>query len=185
MIEHNEDRVSSKTIFEGKVITLTLDEARLENGKIATREVVHHGGGAAVVALNDKGEVALVRQYRYAVARQLVELPAGKIEAGEDPRETALRELGEEAGVAAAHFTAFGSVLPTCAYCTEEIYIYLATGLSRVERNLDEDEFLDVFWLPLDEAVEQVMDGRIIDAKTCSGLLRAKLLLDAGKITLA
>lgn len=184
MQQHNENCVSSKTIFEGKVITLTLDEARLENGAIATREVVHHGGGAAVVALDCEAKVALVRQFRYAVGQELVELPAGKIEAGEDPRQTALRELGEEAGLTASRFEDFGSVLPTCAYCTEVIYIFLATGLSPVERNLDEDEFVDVFWLPLNEAVEMVMDGRITDSKTCSGLLRAKIMLDEGKIQL-
>lgn len=184
MTPHNEAKLSSETIFTGRVFTVTLDEARLENGRTARREVVHHNGGAAVVALSAKAEVALVRQYRYAVGQELIEIPAGKIEPGENPRDCAYRELGEEAGLTAAHFDDFGVILPTCAYCTEHIYIYLATGLGETAQHLDADEFVSVLWLPLDEAVEMVMDGRIIDAKTVSGLLRAKRMLDAGKITL-
>ena len=183
-MQYNEEKLAGKTIFEGQVFTVTKDDVRLVNGRTASREVVHHKGGAAVVALNKACEVALVRQYRYAVGREVTEIPAGKIEAGEDPRQTALRELGEEAGLTAETFISFGRVIPTCAYCTETIYLYLATGLSSVPQHLDEDEFLDVFWLPLDEAVEMVMDGRIVDSKTVSGLLRANYLLQTGQLKL-
>jgi ADP-ribose pyrophosphatase len=181
---HIEQTLSSKTLFTGRVFTVTADEARLENGRTARREVVHHTGGAAVVALNEKAEVALVRQFRYAVGRELVEIPAGKIEPGEPHAVTARRELGEEAGLTAGRFVPFGSILPTCAYCTERIYLYLATHLNRVPAHPDEDEFVTLFWLPLSQAVEWVMDGRIDDAKTVSGLLRAKALLDAGQLEL-
>lgn len=181
---YGEDRLSGKTIFEGRVFTVTQDEIRLVNGHTATREVVHHSGGAAVVALNDRQEVALVRQFRYAAGQEMTELPAGKIEKGEEPRQTATRELAEEAGLAADNFISFGQVIPTCAYCTEIIYLYLATGLHPVPQQLDADEFLDVFWVSLDEAVEMVMDGRIADAKTVSGLLRVKRLLELGQIQL-
>ena len=99
---HFEKRLSSETKFEGRVITVTLDRVELENGGTSTREVVRHHGGAGVAALNDEGELYLVRQYRYALDRELIEIPAGKLEKGEDPLEAAKRELGEEAGLAAA-----------------------------------------------------------------------------------
>ncbi len=184
MPTYYEEKLSSNEIFKGRVFTVTVDEALLANGSVHRREVVHHTGGAGVVALNQAGEVALVRQFRYAVGKEMLEVPAGKIEPGEDPREGARRELREEAGVTAGVFQPFGTILPTCAYCTERIYLYLATQLSDAPRDLDEDELLDVLWLPLDEAVQRVMDGGIDDAKTVSALLRAKMLLDAGKIML-
>ena len=106
---HFEKRLSSETKFEGRVITVTLDRVELENGGTSTREVVHHHGGAGIAALNDRGEIYLVRQYRYALDRELIEIPAGKLEKGEDPLEAAKRELGEEAGLAAAE-TPFGGV---------------------------------------------------------------------------
>ncbi|NLW79801.1 MAG: NUDIX hydrolase [Ruminococcaceae bacterium] len=182
MAEHMERQTASTEIYKGHIFTITKDEVLLENGKPVTREVVHHTGGAAVVALNDRGEVALVRQYRYAAKQELIELPAGKLEPGEDPRETAIRELAEEAGLKADSVVPFGGVIPTPAYCTEVLYNYLATGLHTVPRNLDEDEFVDVFWLGLDEAVEMVLDGRITDAKTVAGLLRAQLLKVTGQL---
>ncbi len=175
-----EEKLGSEVLFTGKVFTITRDDVRLVNGKQAVREVVHHSGGAAVLALNHKAEVALVRQFRYAAGEEMTELPAGKLEPGEDPREAAQRELREEAGLTADKFTAFGHVVPTCAYCTEVIHLYLATGLHTTSQQLDEDELLNMFWLPLDEAVEMVMDGRIADAKTVSALLRAKRLLETG-----
>ena len=101
---HFEKRLSSETKFEGRVITVTLDRVELENGGTSTREVVRHHGGAGVAALNDEGELYLVRQYRYALDRELIEIPAGKLEKGEDPLEAAKRELGEEAGLAAAEY---------------------------------------------------------------------------------
>ncbi len=184
MPQHHEETVSSKSVFEGRVFRVTVDEARLENGKIAPREVVHHSGGAAVLALNERAEVALVRQFRYAVGRQLIEIPAGKIEPGEAPGPAARRELGEEAGLAARHFVPFGSILPTCAYDTEVIHIFLATGLREVPCHPDADEFVSVFWLPLEKAVQMVMDGEITDAKSVSALLRAARLLEAGELEL-
>lgn len=179
---HFETQLDSKTIFEGRIVRLTVDTVELENGRTSTREVVHHGGGAAVVALNGSGEVALVRQFRYALGQELIEIPAGKIEPGEPPRQTALRELEEETGFIAANLQEFGSVIPTCGYCTEIIYLYLAIGLSASAQRLDEDEFVDVFWMPLDEAAQLALDGKITDSKTVAGLLRAKMMKDAGQI---
>lgn len=176
MPHHTEKQLSSKEIFNGQIIRVTLDTVQLENGHQSRREVVHHNGGAGIVALNQKGEVALVRQYRYAVGREVLEIPAGKIEVGEPPLKTARRELEEETGFTAQTLKAFGQVLPTVGYCTEVIYLFLARGLQKTAQHLDEDEFLDVFWLPLGQAVEMVLRGEISDSKTVAGLLKAHLL---------
>lgn len=171
---HFEQKLASEDIYAGKIFTVTRDTVRLENGGEALRELVHHNGGAGVVAVDGEGRIALVRQYRYAQRRELLEIPAGKVEKGEPPRETALRELAEEAGCTADTLLDFGSVIPTGAYCTEVIWIFLATGLHKTNQNLDEDEFLTVLWVPFEEAVAMVLNGEITDAKSISGILRAK-----------
>ena len=178
---HFEKRLSSETKFEGRVITVTLDRVELENGGTSTREVVRHHGGAGVAALNDEGEIYLVRQYRYALDRELIEIPAGKLEKGEDPLEAAKRELGEEAGLAAAEYRDLGYIIPSCGYCSEIIYLYAAKGLSPVGQHLDADEFLSVFTLPLDKAAEMVLSGEITDSKTVAAVLKVKALRDAGR----
>ncbi len=182
MSEFFEKKQSSKEIFSGKVFTVTLDEVTLQDGKPAFREVVHHNGGAGIVALRQDGHIAMVRQYRYAVGREMLEIPAGKVEPGEPPLETARRELREEAGLVADYLEPFGSILPTCAYCTETIHIFLATGLHPAEQALDEGEFLSVFWMDLQEAFTRVIQGDITDAKTVSGVLRAHALLQSKTI---
>ena len=170
-----EETITSEELFKGRIISVRRDTVRLPNGHTSTREVVHHNGGAGIVALNDKGEVALVRQFRYAVGQVLYEIPAGKIEPGEPPIETARRELGEEAGLTADSLTEFGQIIPTCGYCDEIIYLFLATGLHETHQNLDEDEFVEPLWLPLAEAKQMVLNGEITDSKTVVGLLRACL----------
>lgn len=177
-----EKKISSQTIFEGKVITITVDTVELENHATAKREVVHHGGGAGVVAINEKGEIVLVRQYRYALGRELIEIPAGKIEKGEDPKDAAYRELEEEAACKAGSFEAFDSIIPTCGYCNEIIYLFLAKDLTETQQNLDEDEFVSYFWIPLEEAFQMVMSGQITDSKTVVGILKAKALKNSGKL---
>lgn len=182
MAAHLEKKISGDTVFEGKVFTVTVDKVALENGHTSLREVVHHSGGAAIVALNEKNEVALVRQFRYALGRELIEIPAGKIEPGEPPMETAIRELREEIGCATNSIRAFGSIIPTCGYCSETIYLFCATNLQFLGQRLDNDEFLDVFWLPLEEAAALALQGEITDGKTVAGLLRAKELLASGRL---
>lgn len=177
-----EKMISSETVFEGKIISVTVDTVELKNHATAKREVVHHHGGAGVVAINDKGEIVLVRQYRYALGKELIEIPAGKIEKGEDPKEAAYRELEEEAACRAGYFEAFDSIIPTCGYCDEIIYLFLAKDLTETKQNLDEDEFVDFFWIPLDEAFSMVMSGEITDSKTAVGILKAKALKDSGKL---
>ena len=178
---HFEKKLTSETLFSGRVITVTRDTVELENGRTSTREVVHHHGGAGIAALNEKGELYLVRQYRYALDRELIEIPAGKLEKGEDPFEAAKRELGEEAGLSAATYRDLGFVIPTCGYCSEIIYLYAAKDLTDVRQHLDPDEFLSVFTMPLDEAAEKVLRGEITDGKTVAAVLKVKALRDRGE----
>ena len=179
---HFEKKLNSETRFEGRVFTVTLDRVELENGRTSTREVVHHHGGACVAALTEENEVYLVRQFRYAFGQELWELPAGKLEKGEDPFEAAKRELGEECGLTAERFVDLGPVYPTVGYCTEIIYCWAATGLTPCDMHLDEDEFLTPEKIPFDRAVEMVLSGEIKDGKTVAALLKIKALRDAGRL---
>lgn len=173
---HSEKTLDSKEIYSGKVIRVTLDTALLENGKTSLREVVHHHGGACVLAVTDDEQIYMVRQFRYAFGEELYELPAGKLEAGEDPFEAAKRELGEECGVSAADFTPLGVLYPTVGYDTEKIYTWLARGLTSINQHLDDDEFLDVEKIPFEKALAMVMDNTIKDSKTIAGILKYAML---------
>lgn len=174
-----EKKVSSQTIYRGKIVTLTVDQARLPDGTLALREVVYHPGGVAILALDQDNTVTLVRQYRYPIGRLLLELPAGKLDHGaeEDRLLGAQRELSEETGLEAEEWTYLGYTLASPGFCDEALHMYLARGLHRVGQHLDEDEFLDVVTMPFDRLVEQVMDGTITDAKTVSTTLKVKTLL--------
>ena len=174
-----EQMVSSQTIFEGKIVKVTLDQARLPDGRLAEREVVYHPGGVAVLALEEDGTVYLVRQFRYPIQRELLELPAGKLDHGtqEDHLLGAKRELSEETCLEASDWTYLGSALASPGFCDEELHMYLARGLRKTGQHLDEDEFLDVVAMPFDQLASQVMDGTITDAKTVAATLKAKILL--------
>lgn len=174
----SEKTLSSELIFDGKIMKVTRDTVELENGENTFREVVHHSGGVCVVPLCDNGDVLLVKQFRYPFSDVLLEVPAGKREAGEDPLECGIRELKEEVGATAEKIIPLGRLYPTVAYDTEVIYMYLATGLSFSEQKLDEDEFLDVVRMPLSEAVEMVMQDKIPDSKTQLALIKASHTLD-------
>jgi len=169
---HFEKMLTSEVLFEGRVVTLTKDTALLENGKTATREVVHHHGGACILPVDADGNITLVRQFRYAFGEEIWELPAGKLEAGEDPFEAAKRELSEECGLTADHFVDLGIVYATVGYDSEKIYLWAATGLHEVRQHLDAGEFLDVVKMPFDKALGLVMDGTIKDSKTQVALLK-------------
>lgn len=174
-----ETKVSSKTIFEGKIIKVTLDEARLPNGKLAAREVVYHPGGVAVLALGEDKMVPLVRQFRYPIQELLLELPAGKLDQeAEDQLEAAKRELSEETGMEAEKWTYLGYTLASPGFCDERLHMYLAQNLKVKKQHLDEDEFLNVEMIHFDELVKQVMDATITDAKTVATTLKVKALLD-------
>ena len=179
---HFEKTLTSEVLFEGRVVTLTKDTALLENGKTATREVVHHHGGACIVPYFEDGTLCMVRQFRYAMQQELWELPAGKLEKGEDPFEAAKRELEEECGLTADKYTSLGEFYPTVGYDTEIIYTWVATGLHETRMHLDTDEFLTPDRVPLTQAYEMVMRGEIKDGKTIAGVLKLKALLDEGKL---
>ena len=179
-MSHFEQKLHSQLIYEGRIISLRKDEVRLENENTALREVVQHPGGVAVVAVDENGHMLFVRQYRYPVGQELLEIPAGKLNYGEDPKSCGLRELEEETGCRPSVFLPLGKLLPTPAYVTEVIHLYYATGLTQTAQHLDEDEFLSVERIPVEEAVRLVLSGEIIDAKTQIGVLKYKAMRDAG-----
>ena len=171
--------LSRETIYDGKIIHLERWEVECPNGMKAPREVIIHHGAAAVVPVFEDGTTLLVRQHRVAVDRMTLEIPAGKLDsADEDPALCAVRELAEETGLRAASMRHMNTILTTPGFCTEKIAIYLAQGLTQGDTNPDEDEFLGLVRMPLDEAVELVMRGEIHDSKTICGLLMAKTILD-------
>ena len=178
-MELMERMVSSQTIFEGHIIKVTLDQAELPNGRLAEREVVYHPGGVCVLALDEDGNVPLVRQFRYPIQELLLELPAGKLDHGdgENVLEGAKRELSEETGLEAAEWTYLGNMLVSPGFCDERLHMYLARDLKRREQHLDEDEFLNVEVLSFDELFRQVMEGTIVDAKTVTAVLKTKIHL--------
>lgn len=169
-----EKKIDSKEIFEGKVMRVTLDRVELPNGKDAEREIVHHRGAVCVLPLTDEGDVICVRQFRYAHGEVLLEIPAGKLEAWDtDHREAVLRELSEETGAECRELRYLGKLYPSPAIFTEVIHMYLATGLTFGNTHPDDDEFLSVERIPLEELKDMVMRGEIYDAKTQVCVLRA------------
>ena len=178
---HFEKTLSSETIFSGRVFSVTVDKIEQENGRRSTREVVHHGGGMCVLAVDDDDNVYLVRQFRYAFGTELLEVPAGKREKDEDPMEGALRELEEEVGCTAAHVVDLGKIYPSTGYLTEVLHCYYATGLTFTKQHLDEGEFLDVVKLPFSQVLERVLKGEIRDGKTQIMMLKADALRRAEK----
>lgn len=166
--------LSSERIFEGIVFSVRRDRVRLDNGHESTREVVEHNGGVAVVAIDERDNVTLVKQYRYGAQEELWELPAGKLEKNEDHAACGRRELKEETGQTCTEYVYLGYCLPTCAYDTERIHLYLARGLTEGEKCLDEGEFLETYKKPLDTVVDMIMSGEITDAKTIVGVLKAR-----------
>lgn len=174
---HTEKTISEETIFSGKVFTVKTKQVILENGKQQQREVVLHNGGASILPVDDEGNVYLIRQYRIAFDAEVLEIPAGKLEKGEDPFEAAKRELSEETGFTAKHYFNLGEMWPTVGYCGEKIYIYLATGLTKGETHPDDDEFVTTVKMPFEQAWNMCMDGTIKDGKTIVALLKAKEIL--------
>ena len=172
-----ERTLESRRIFEGKIVTLLVDQAQLPDGKQASREVVLHPGGVAVLPLDGEGNVTLVQQYRYPFHQVILELPAGKLDAGEPHETAARRELSEETGLEAEELIYLGCLLASPGFCNERLHLYLARGLSRADSHPDDDEFLNVVTMPFDRLLEQVMDGTIEDAKTVAGVLKTKGLL--------
>ena len=164
-----------ESIYEGQILHVEKWQVTCPNGHPAPREIVVHKGAAAIVPVFEDGTTLLVRQHRVSVDRVTLEIPAGKLDsADEDPLDCAVRELEEETGLRAERMTLLTSVLTTPGFCTEKIAIYLAQGLSQGQTHPDEDEFLDLVRLPLEEAADRVMRGELRDGKTICGLLMAR-----------
>lgn len=172
-----EKTLDTSVVFQGKIITVTVDKVLLPNGAAATREVVDHPGGVCVLALRRDGTVPLVRQFRYPLGGLLLELPAGKLERGEEPLPAAVRELGEEVGLAPGEMIDLGFIYASPGFSREKLYMYLARDVHEVPVHPDEDEFLEIEYLPFDTLVDRVMSGQITDGKTVATVLKSKVLL--------
>ncbi|MDO5732695.1 MAG: NUDIX hydrolase [Eubacteriales bacterium] len=172
-----EQVVSSEAIFFGQVFQVEKLQVTVEHGEDQSRELVRHSGGACILAVDRDGRIVFEKQYRVAAGQALYELPAGKIEPGEDPLVCAKRELEEETAYRGKHWELLSAHYPTPGYCTERIYVYLATDLEPGVRNLDPHEDVTVFSLSLEEAIHWIRTGKIIDAKTIIGVLTYALKL--------
>jgi len=168
---NRERTLSSKRVYDGRLLRLRVDQVRLPNGRTTTREIVVHRGAVVIAALDDRERVLLVRQYRKAVEKTLLELPAGTLEAGENPEDCAFRELQEETGYRADTLEPIITFYTAPGYCSEHLYLYLATDLHREVSGAAEDESIEVVLLPLDEAPNLIRRGEICDAKSIVGLL--------------
>lgn len=175
-----EKQISSDTAYSGKILSLTVDKVELQTGRVTTREVVWHSGAVGVVAI-DGGDIILVRQFRYPFSRELLEIPAGKLEKDEEPIACAARELEEETGYSAEEYIYLGDFYPSAAYCREIVHIYLARGLSAGDAHPDEGELIDTVRMPVGEFTEMIMNNTIHDAKTIIGVLKAINFLDLEK----
>ena len=167
------EQIESQSIFRGAVFEVVRDRLREENGFEIVREIVRHSGGAGCLPLFDDVRIALVKQYRHPARRELLEIPAGKIESGETPMACAMRELEQEIGFRAGRIEALAEFYSTPGFCEERLYVYLATDLQPVEQNLDHDEFVEVVYLPFTEAVMMAERGEFEDSKTIIALLLA------------
>lgn len=162
---------ASRRVYEGRVVNLRVDAVRLENGRTTEREIVEHRGSVAMVALDEDDNVLLVRQFRKPAERELLEIPAGTLEPGEEPLACARRELREEIGYRAKHLEKVGTFYTSPGFCTERIHLYLASGLEPAPLPTEADEAIEVVKAPLVEALAMVESGEIADAKTIAGLL--------------
>ncbi len=176
-----EKKISSKQVFKGKILTLNYDKVLLPNNKIATREKVTHPGAVAVIPVNAKGEVLLIKQYRYPIEKVLIEIPAGKLDPGEPPVECAIRELHEEAGVIDGKVIHLTTIYTSPGFSNEKMEIYLAVEFKETDNNPDHDEFLHLYRAKLEDCVKMVEEGIITDAKSIIGIILAKEYLQKAK----
>ena len=176
MKKFEEKTINSTPIFEGRVISLKVDEVELPNGKKGTREIINHPGAVAIIALTPENKIVLVEQYRKALERSIIEIPAGKLEKGEEPITTAMRELEEETGYQAEKFTLIQSFATSPGFADEIIHLFLAENISLVDQkaDLDEDEFVELIEVTVEEAEQLVVEGKIFDAKTAFAIIWLK-----------
>ena len=177
-----EVRIGSEDLFTGVILDVKRDQVRLPDGRTSIRELIRHVGAVCVVPVTDDGKVVVERQYRYPIDQVITEIPAGKLDSREEDRlHAAQRELREETGITADRWTDMGLYYGAPAYADEKITMYLAQGLHRGEQHLDEGEFLNVSFVPMEELVEEILQGRITDGKTQAGILKAAMLLKKQK----
>lgn len=176
-MDFKETIITTDKIFSGRVFDVEKHIVKLVNGKETVREKVVHHGGVGIVAITPDGMVFMVRQYRFGTNRVMLEIPAGKLEVGEDPYSAAMRELREETGYRADSLKSLGECVPTPAYCSEIIHLYLAENLTFCGQNLDENEFLNVEKYPLDTLYDMVINNEITDSKTAVAILKAKSII--------
>ena len=177
-MELKETTLESQRVFDGKLLHIDVDTVALPDGRQAIREVVRHPGGVCVLPLHDDGTVSVVRQFRYPYKEVVTELPAGKLEPGEDPALAIRRELSEETGFTAGEWHEMGIFYPTPGYTDEVLHLYFARRLTPGAVHPDEDEFIECERLPLDTLLEQVMDGTLRDGKSVALILKVKRFLD-------
>ncbi|MCL2392844.1 MAG: NUDIX hydrolase [Oscillospiraceae bacterium] len=173
-----EKQVESNTVYEGIIVDVRRDFAVLQNGNKVQREVVVHSGGVGIVPITSDNKILMVRQYRYPMQEELLEIPAGKLSDGEDPFECAVRELSEETGCTAGKYIDLGEIYPSPGFCKETLHIYLALDLTFGEMHLDENELLSVQAVGIDELMEMIMSNELPDAKSIVGIMKAKRYLD-------
>ena len=177
-----EKTVEKNYVYKGRIINVRCDKAELHNGNPCTREVVEHNGGVCIAPITENKELIFVRQFRYPYMEMVLELPAGKLELGEDPFEAGKRELEEETGTVAEKYYNLGKFYPTPGYCGEIIYLYAASDLKATAMNPDEDEFLEVEKISIDKAVEMVLNNEIPDGKTQTLIMRVAEMIRRGMI---
>lgn len=170
-MDMKEKKISGEVIFEGKVVKLEKDKVICPNGNISYREVVRHPGGAAILGITKDNEVILERQFRYPYDEVIYEIPAGKLELNEDPYTAALREFEEETGNKAEKLESLGEIYPTCGYSSEIIYLYLAKDYVKTNTHFDDDEFIELEYIPLEKTKEMILNGKIKDAKTIASIM--------------
>ncbi len=174
-----EKKIDGETLYKGIIVDVSMDHAELINGDIVRREGAHHPGGVTIIPVEEDGTVWCVRQFRYPMQREMLEVPAGKLEYGEKPLPAAERELGEETGLTAGRMVYLGACCTSPGFSTEVLHIYLALELRRGEAHPDEDEFLNVEKHSLETLTDMVMAGEIDDAKTIIAVLKARRFLEA------
>lgn len=177
-MDYTETTVKQLNSYNGIITNTKVDIAKLQNGNEVYREVVEHPGGVAILPIDEAGYVYCVRQYRYPIQKHLLEIPAGKLEKGENPLVCGKRELSEETGLTASDYTNLGKIYTSPGFCNETLYIYLARGLSYGKSHPDEDEFLDTEKVHIDELYNRVLRNEIYDSKTVIAILKAKAILD-------
>lgn len=176
-MELRERKLSTENKFNGKMISVYYDSVEVPSGRTAWREVVRHPGACGIIAQLPNGKIILEHQYRYAIDEVLIEIPAGKIDKGEDPAVCAKRELAEETGYIAKTWKSLGSIAMSPGFCDEIIHLYYATDLEKGDAKLDIDEFLEVQTYSKEEILEMICSNKIIDSKTIAAMLKAMPIL--------